>query len=123
MPESFSRVVPGMFPKPSQSNDTTACPRGRAAEGSWGHRGFGEVGLLGAEVVAGLLVGLLCSPLFSAIAQVRFSGRRMSTASPGHGLAARAGMGAAAQPAGRLPARRAPQGLHREGHRLPPPFQ
>jgi len=32
------------------------------------HHGFGEVGLLGAEVVAGLLAGLLCSPLFSAVA-------------------------------------------------------
>lgn len=70
-----------------------------------------------------LRVGFLCSPLSSAVAQVIFFGHRMSTSSPGDGLAAHAGMGAAAEPAGRLPASRAAQGLHREGHRLPPPFQ
>lgn len=78
---------------------------------------------MGAEAVARLLTGLLYSPLFSAIAQVRIFGRRMNTASPGDGLAAHASMGAAAQPAGQLPASRAAQGLHREGHRLPPSFQ
>lgn len=83
-----------------------------------------RLGLLGAEAMARLLGGgSSAHPLFSAITQVRFFGRRMSTSLAGDGLAAHAGVGAAAQPAGRLPASRAAQGLHREGHRLPPPFQ